>query len=222
MTDVVIPVKDLSKAKGRLQSVLNPEERSGLVLAMLRDLLMALRDCDLGEVWIVASDGIVFDLCEEFGARVIRETESQGYNRAVATGLQAVNARRSVIVLPADLPLTQPQDIVRLTCLRASNAPFVGIVPDRHNRGTNGLFLSEPDLIAPAFGAHSFTNHKAAATKIGVAATVFPLNRMAVDIDCADDLFALSQSGNTGAATNFLNSIAFRQPLVKQQKIGAA
>ena len=45
MTDVVIPVKDLSRAKGRLQNILTPAERAGLVLAMLRDLLTTLNQC---------------------------------------------------------------------------------------------------------------------------------------------------------------------------------
>ena len=114
MTDVVIPVKNLSQAKGRLKSVLTPAERAGLVLAMLRDLLTTLNKCALGDIWLVANDEAVFDLGAEFGVRDIHEHVSKGYNQGVYAGLQSVNAQNSVIILPADLPLAQPHDIAQL------------------------------------------------------------------------------------------------------------
>lgn len=222
MTDVVIPVKDLSRAKSRLQGLLGPDERAGLALAMLRDVLTTLRACDPGDIWIVAHDDCVFDLGREFGAQGIRERVSQGYNHAVAVGLQAVRAQHPVLVLPADLPFLQARDVARLARPRALTAPFVGIVPDRHNRGTNGLLLSRPDLIAPAFGHNSFFEHKAAAARAGVTATVFALNSMAVDIDCAEDLFTLARSGKPGAAVRFVKTLMARRPLVETLTMGVA
>lgn len=222
MTDVVIPVKDLSRAKGRLQGILSPDERAGLALAMLRDVLTTLRASDLGDIWIVAHDDSVFDLGREFGAQGIREIVSQGYNHGVTAGLQAIDPQRAVLVLPADLPFLQAQDVARLTAPRASDAPFVGTVPDRHNRGTNGLLLSRPDLIAPAFGHNSFFEHKAEAARIGITATVFPLNSMAVDIDCAEDLFTLARSGMACAAARFLKTLVARRPLVEKLSMGVA
>lgn len=222
MTDIVIPVKNLSKAKGRLANVLNPEERSDLVLAMLHDVLATLRSCDLRNIWLVASDDEVFDLGAGFGARAIRETISRGYNYAVSIGLQAVAGQHSVMVLPADLPLIEPQDVGRLMALQTLNHPIVRIVPDQHNYGTNGLFLSKPDLIAPAFGDNSFCAHKLAATQAGILATVIPLRNFAMDIDSADDLYALAKSGVHRQTTRFLNSIAFGQPAAKQKKLGVA
>ena len=59
MNDVVIPIKKLSQAKGRLRLDLSPTERAELVLAMLHDLLSTLQTCDLGDVWLVASDDAV-------------------------------------------------------------------------------------------------------------------------------------------------------------------
>ncbi|WP_323036360.1 2-phospho-L-lactate guanylyltransferase [Pararhodobacter sp.] len=222
MTNVLIPVKDLSRAKGRLQGLLSPDERAGLALAMLRDVLTTLRSGDLGEIWIVAHDNSVFDLGREFGAQAIRESVSQGYNNGVAAGLQAVDARRPVMVLPADLPFLHAQDVARLSAPRAVDAPFIGIVPDRHNRGTNGLLLSRPDLIAPAFGHNSFFKHKAAAARAGVTAKVFPLNSMAVDIDCAEDLFTLARSDQPGAAVRFLQALMAQRPLVENLSMGVA
>ena len=173
MTDVVIPVKDLSRAKGRLQNILTPAERAGLVLAMLRDLLTTLNQCALGDIWLVARDEAVFDLGAEFGVHDIREHVSKGYNHGVSAGLQSVNAQNSVVILPADLPLAQPHDIAQLIQAGAGINPTVAIVPDRHNRGTNGLFLSAPDLITPDFGESSLFNHKVAAAQLRISARVF-------------------------------------------------
>ena len=43
MTDVVITVKNLTNAKGRLRAVLSPSARAKLVLAMLHDLFNTLQ-----------------------------------------------------------------------------------------------------------------------------------------------------------------------------------
>jgi 2-phospho-L-lactate guanylyltransferase len=211
MTDVVIPVKDLSRAKGRLQNILTPTERAGLVLAMLRDLLTTLNQCALGDIWLVACDEAVFDLGAEFGVHDIREHVSKGYNHGVSAGLQSVNAQNSVVILPADLPLAQPHDIAQLIKAGAGINPTVAIVPDRHNRGTNGLFLSAPNLITPDFGVSSLFNHKVAAAQLRISARVVPIEAMAMDIDSPEDLFAVAQSTTSNATTNFLASIAFGQ-----------
>ena len=47
MSWVLVPVKNLSRSKQRLGSVLCPEEREGLMLAMLRDVLTAISRHDL-------------------------------------------------------------------------------------------------------------------------------------------------------------------------------
>ena len=211
MTDVVIPVKDLSRAKGRLQNILTPTERAGLVLAMLRDLLTTLNQCALGDIWLVACDEAVFDLGAEFGVHDIREHVSKGYNHGVSAGLRSVNAKNSVIILPADLPLAQPHDIAQLIKAGAGINPTVAIVPDRHNRGTNGLFLSAPNLITPDFGVSSLFNHKVAAAQLRISARVVPIEAMAMDIDSPEDLFAVAQSMTSNATTNFLASTAFGQ-----------
>ena len=220
MTEVVIPVKDLSQAKGRLQNVLNRAERAQLVLAMLHDLLNALQSCRVGNIWLVAHDEAVHSLGTRFGARMVHEVQSRGYNHAVSTGLQTVDPEHSVVVLPADVPLARPEDIARLMALPIG--PSVGIIPDRHNRGTNGLFLSSPHIIKPAFGPNSLFDHKIAAAKAGSAATIVPSHSMAMDIDCADDLFALAQSGVKCATTAFLNSIEISQKRADQHNWSVA
>ena len=222
MTDVVIPVKDLSRAKGRLQNILTPAERAGLVLAMLRDLLTTLHQCALGDIWLVARDEAVFDLGAEFGVHDIREHVSKGYNHGVSAGLQSVNAQNSVVILPADLPLAQPQDISRFIRAGIGNGPRFAIVPDRQHRGTNGLYMSSPDLIKPNFGESSFLNHKKASAKIGISATVVSIDTMAIDVDGAEDLLRVVRSGLRNVTVDFLESSSFRQELQNLQKWEAA
>jgi len=222
MTDVLIPIKKLSQAKGRLGNVLNPEQRACLVLAMLRDMLATLRRNDIEDIWLVAQDEAVITLGTEFDARAIPETNPQGYNQAVAQGLRAIAPNRSVIVLPADVPLIATHDIDRLTHLNSNKRPCVGIVPDRHKSGTNGLFLSTADLIEPVFGSSSFMGHQIAATKSGINPNIIPSKNLALDIDTADDLFELIHVANSGVTKAYLNSIAANLPSVAQQKRGVA
>lgn len=222
MTDVVIPVKRLSQAKSRLKTTLNPGQRAELVLSMLHDLLTALRSCDPGQIWLVASDDAVFDLGAAFRVRNIREAGATGYNRAVCSGLDAVDDGRPVLILPADLPLARGDDLARLTAWPRGGLPEIRVVPDRLDQGTNGLFLSSRDLIRPHFGAHSFFRHRVAAAAIGKVARPLRLPSLAMDIDGPDDLYALSQSDNQGAAAQFLRSLPIFQPTLLKPKRGVA
>lgn len=217
MTDVVIPVKELSHAKSRLQGILSPQDRAGLAQAMLCDVLTTLKQCDLGCIWLVSSDAAALSVGARFGARAINETSSRGYNHAVSVGLGCVATNQSVLVMPADIPMIKPSDITRMLDQCDPHPATVGIVPDRHNRGTNGLYLCRPDVIAPAFGANSFFDHRAAAARAGITATEVVLENMAMDIDTPDDLLSFAQTGLPGATTDFLNAIPLgRSTVIKQ------
>ena len=203
MTDVVIPIKSLAEAKGRLRPVLSADERPRLVLAMLRDVLTTLRQSKVGNIWLVASDDAVFDLGSEFRARSLRETTPLGYNAAVSLGLGAIPRDTSVLVLPGDVPLVQPADITALTGATGD----VRIAADHLGLGTNGLFLSSPELINPRFGPTSLKDHAADAQSKGLAACRLVLPGLVHDIDTPDDLARLARATFKGAATRFLRSI---------------
>ena len=203
MTDVVIPIKSLAEAKARLRPVLSPDERAGLVLAMLRDVLTTLRRSELGEIWLVASDDAVFDLGTEFGARPLRETAVCGYNDAVSLGLGAVPKATSVLVLPGDVPLVQPEEIAALTGAIGD----VRIAADHLGRGTNGLFFSSPDAIKPRFGPNSLRDHQAAGEQAGLLTCQLVLPGLAQDIDTPEDLAHLARTPFASDASSFLHCI---------------
>ena len=211
MIDVVIPVKDLSLAKSRLQDILSAVERAALVRAMLEDLLTTLRQCQIGNIWLVARDRDVLELGRRFKVCLVPEAEANGYNQAVAEGLARVGAETSVLVLPADLPMAQPADIEKLTTSCTTNDPTVGLVPDRNKRGTNGLYMSAPSLITPVFGPDSLLKHNLAASRAGVAATVVPLENLAMDIDVGEDLKAFFRASQPGSTLDYLRTISFGQ-----------
>ena len=221
MTDVVIPVKDLRQAKGRLRDVLTPGERSGLVLAMLHDVLTTLQRCELGDIWLVASDDAVFDLGAGFGTRMLRETSPLGYNAAVAFGLDAVPEESPVIILPGDVPHVRPQDIDRLTADPIATGE-VRIVADHLGTGTNALFLSRPDLIAPNFGANSLQDHMTAGIHTGLQARKLSSPGLVRDIDVPEDLIDLANAPSGGAAAEFLRSCALDWQAIHQTTRGAA
>jgi len=77
------------------------------------------------------------------------------------------------------------------------------VLPDRHGTGTNGLLLTPPDVIAPAFGPGSRARHSDAATAAGARVEVAELTGFAFDVDTRDDLDALRDAlanGHGGAA----------------------
>lgn len=219
MTDVVIPVKDLRCAKSRLQSLLPPDERAGLVLAMLRDVLETLADCDLGNVWLVACDDAVFEHAAEFGVCEVREPRSRGHNAAVRTGLSHVGRDVPVIVLPADLPLIQPGDIARLASVGKGSA---GLVPDRHRSGTNGMVLPSSDVIEPHFGPNSLVRHQEAALGAGVAVHLVPSRTMAADIDGEEDVIELAECGSSCASVDFLRETTVVRRRLPTRRKGVA
>ena len=90
-----------------------------------------------------------------------------------------------------------PRDIDRL--LTAVPDPFVGVVPDRHGTGTNGLLLRPPDAIRPAFGEESCERHVAAARGAGIPHAVERLDSLALDLDTPADLIALTRAIESGS-----------------------
>ena len=213
MTDILIPIKTLDLAKTRLSNVLDPSERAGLVLAMLRDLLIVLGQCPADDVWVISADEIVLKLACEFGAKTIREESSKGYNAAVSAGLLEIGSGAQVAVLPGDIPLASRADLVKLTSPSVAGIFEIRIVPDAAADGTNGLFQSSADLIVPSFGASSFSRHKRIALECGTRLTVMRLSSLALDIDRACDLQAFIEAKHVGSTSAFLLDIGLAQSL---------
>jgi 2-phospho-L-lactate guanylyltransferase len=71
------------------------------------------------------------------------------------------------------------------------DAIAVGIVPDRHGSGTNGLLIAPPDAFRPSFGEGSLGRHLAQARERELAYRLEALPSLEHDVDTPDDLAAL-------------------------------
>ncbi len=198
-TWALVPVKDLERAKQRLAGALDPAARRGLSLAMLADVLDALDATPgLDGAAVVSRDADVTALARRRGLRVIPESGT-GLNAAVAQAANVLSAEgcARLLVMPADLPLADPEEIAQILAA-LPEAPGLTLVPDRHGVGTNALACTPPDAIAPSFGEDSFARHLEAARDAGIPATVLRLPGLGLDIDTPEDLAAF---GETPGAT---------------------
>jgi 2-phospho-L-lactate guanylyltransferase len=92
-----------------------------------------------------------------------------------------------MLALPADIPLAEPDDIVRLLAIQQTMPAFT-IVPARDQMGSNAVLCSPADAVPLRFGDGSFFPHLDAAKARGIAPLVLRLARIGLDIDTPEDL----------------------------------
>jgi len=201
----IVPIKSLEAAKRRLADVLSPEERRALMLAMARDVLTALVRCPaLTGVLIVSRTPEADALAQTFGTE--RFTESPDADLSAALTQAAEHAAghlgaRGIMVVPADVPLIDPQEITAIL----DGHRDVTVLPDDEHLGTNGLACTPPDVIRLRFDGRSFKPHVDAAFAAGVQPRVLPGTRFALDVDTPDDLLALLARGPGTQTAMFLH-----------------
>ena len=166
--------------------MLTPPQRAELVLAMLEDVLIAVRAAHDGLLLLVTPDEEYAPSAERAGAELIADAGG-GYNAAVAQALAAAGAREAgaALLLPADQPRAQPSDL--RTAIEALEEHAVVVAPSRDG-GTGLLGLRPPDAIAPAFGLESAARHRTLGEAAGLAVAWFDLPSLRDDVDEAGDL----------------------------------
>ena len=189
----VVPVKDLAGTKSRLAPILDPGARAGLTLYMMGRVVAALRGAGVEKVGVVSPDRIVLGEAEERGATPLRQ-ESRGLNPALEEGRRWAMERGAseLLVLPADLPLLEPED-VRAVLGEKGEEPSVVISPDRAHAGTNALLLRPPDALPFSFGKESYEAHLRAARERGLDVRVCERPHLSFDLDTAGDLARLER-----------------------------
>jgi 2-phospho-L-lactate guanylyltransferase len=205
----IIPVKKLADSKKRLSTVFTPLERATLTLTMLEDVLKALKASVVDEVVVVAEDSQVQQAAEKFGA-FYRFANGATLNSAIeeTTEYCIIKGAQSVLVLPADIPLVESEEIDRIIQLVNGGSSAVVLSPS-HDWGTNALYQSPPKLIPACFGPESFLKHMGAAFQKCVSVRLHFSNNLASDIDSAKDLKKLFEVENTTISKRFLEQINF-------------
>jgi 2-phospho-L-lactate guanylyltransferase len=166
---LLIPIKSLEHSKQRLAGVLPAAERRELALAMLQDVLQAVRGASsVSHILVVTSDGELATLLGSCGVEILPEPQGcKGLNGAIAAGVaHAQNSGATeILVLHGDLPLASASEIDALAASHTHGA--VTLVPDSAGSGTNGLLLSLPTTMTFHFGEESFRKHCHAAEGAG-------------------------------------------------------
>ena len=194
----VVPVKDLHGTKSRLAPVLDPAARAGLTLYMMGRVVTRALKAGVDAVGVVSPDPIVLDEALKRGATALAQ-KSRGLNPALEEGrLWATeNGASALLVLPADLPLIEAEDVTEVLA-GAAGAPVV-VAPDGARSGTNALLLRPPDALPFLFGPGSFEAHLGAARDRGAEARVCENGHLSFDLDTAGDL-AKYREGESGGA----------------------
>lgn len=165
----IVPVKTLTLAKTRLAPVLDPTERARFSVAMLVDVLEALRKVKkLHSVTVVSADRSVRKIAWLHGATLLWEGKSRGLNTAVRLAIRdsKFKGASAALIMPADIPLVTSREILNFLDHAAGYA--VALNPSKDGTGTNALLMHPPGIIRPVFGRNSFQKHLALANRQGL------------------------------------------------------
>ncbi len=191
----IVPVKPFMRAKSRLAAILSPRERAGLSREFLDHALEVLAQVpSIQRTLVISRDSQVLAVARERGAHTVTESGAPDLNAALTRATEAAVqfGAPAVLILPADLPLLTPADVEQMTRAEGDEA-LVVIVPDRHEKGTNALFVRPPGLIKYAFGPNSFQEHVRRARTACARVKVCRLPGPALDVDLPED-FQLYQT----------------------------
>ena len=186
----IVPVKPLRLGKSRLSGVLSDDERAVLNRKFLEQTLDILQNMpEVAQTLVVSRDPAALAIAREYSARTVLEDGNPNLNAALtrATLLARNYATRGVLVLPADLPLLSQADLADLLD-HVRRAPCVVIAPDRHQDGTNALFMTLGGMIPYSFGPGSFQRHCEAAKNVGATLEIVQNLHIGLDLDTPADL----------------------------------
>ncbi len=185
----IVPVKPLRRGKSRLSTILSEDERFQLNQQLFTNTLEVLREVEaISDILVVSRDSEVLTTAREMNVRTVTENGTPDLNNALrrASLFSKAFSTEGVLIVPADLPLLTPQDVVDLIDKR-TQPPMVVIAPDRRRGGTNMMYIDPADLINLSFGQDSFVKHCALAKSIGAEVIVHENERIALDLDVPED-----------------------------------
>ena len=186
---IVIAVGPLDRAKSRLGPALHAGERRELVLAMLDDVLRAIRGAHHGAVVVVTPDEALRPLAASYDAELLPD-EGLGTNAAIITALSSatVKAADAVLILQGDLPQLRAEHVSAMQqALAELDGPSALLIPN-DDGGTSALGLRPPSAMPTAFGPESGARHRRSATASDVTWRELPFADLANDVDTIEDL----------------------------------
>lgn len=212
MRGLLIPVKNLERAKQRLSPHLAQPERTVLAQAMFEDVCAAAAGVRAADrIFLVSNWEPALERARSLGWKTIWEGEQQSESASVdyASRLCAERGVAALLRLPIDIPLIEAADIDAVLELVAG-APSAVLVPSRRGTGTNALLRMPPALFASHFGPNSFREHVAEARRAGADCRIVRNPRIELDIDDISDVQQfLSTAGKATATRRWLERAGF-------------
>lgn len=191
MNFALVPVKALAWGKSRLSVLLSEDARRAVSRAMLTDVLTCLqRSSSVEKFVVVSSDTTLLSLAQKLGAYAVHEGQPRGLNGAITLGTDfcVQHGVTALLVLLADLPLVEPEDVNFLFQQAEEIKPGVVLATCKEWEGTNALLRVPPLIIPPCFGGPSLEWHRAAARRGDVPFRAVEVPHIAFDIDSVEDL----------------------------------
>ena len=191
----LIPVKALHRAKTRLAPTFDAGARLEVARALLDDAIRLALTAPFLEWWVVTDDDEVTSAATAYGLSTAPDP-GEGLNLALSAGIRATMdaGAESVTIIPCDVPLAYRGDLEDVSDTGATSD--VVLVPSGDDAGTNGLYLSPPDVLEPRFGQGSMKSHLQVAESRGVRCSILALPRLALDIDTVEDVDAFLEWPN--------------------------
>lgn len=196
-TVAIIPVRSLSTGKTRLSAAVSPEVRKELTKRMLAVTMAACKQSEvIDQILVISPDVEALAFAHSIDHEVlnVRQDDHPGglipaLEQARSIGM--VNQFATMIILFADLPLVNGEDVARL----ASITGPIALAPDQAEQGTNGLLLRRADF-EPAsfrfqFGTESFLAHCAESERLGITPGIVRTPGLGFDLDTPEDLGTL-------------------------------
>ncbi len=203
MIAALVPVKALSASKSRLLPQLGREAAERLSVAMLADIVAALRATPgLERVAVVTPDERVAAAARDAGAEPLLR-DDPGLNASIEGGGGEIAPAPddALLVVLGDVAGVRAEELERL--LREAPERGVALAPSSDG-GTSALLRRPRDVIGAAFGEGSAKRHRELAESAGVPYREIALPSLAVDIDEPADLAAFLASRGAGERTRAL------------------
>ncbi len=192
---VIIPIKPLSLAKSRLASMLDNHTREALVLMMLDRVIRASTAVLSADACLVlGGDQVVRAMLLDHGIEP-EEDNDGNLNDALWSAINLAKAKNysATLILPADLPLLEPSDILEI--IRASNGLTCHVCsPASQDGGTNAFFQPIGNGIKPMMGVASFSKHRSAIESLGRNFVILQRPKIGFDLDNETDYEWASQN----------------------------
>ncbi len=203
MTAAVVPVKSLAAGKSRLATALGRAGAEALSLAMLEDVVVALRALpELTVVAVVTPDETVARTAERAGARALRGPDP-GLDAALERAGRELGAARNggLLVVLGDVAGAQTEELAQVLAALAGGPPPRAVLVPSRDGGTAALARNPYDAFPTQFGDASASAHRAAAARAGVPLVELSLTSLAIDIDDERDLRDFAAGPGAGPRT---------------------